>query len=117
VQTEIARSTVRIVSAYCKLLLRHDGFRGLERRRILRCVKGNNGLVKSEVTLPSPEGVAIKASESFTNPGQTNSMPVGLGLATWMKFYTYDAVNLVLPRNRFSIWVAGVGVGLALAIA
>jgi hypothetical protein len=24
-------------------------------------------------------------------------MLLGLGLATWMEFYTYDAVNLVLP--------------------
>jgi MFS transporter, DHA2 family, multidrug resistance protein len=29
--------------------------------------------------------------------GQTNAMLLGLGLATWMEFYTYDGVNLVLP--------------------
>jgi DHA2 family multidrug resistance protein len=34
---------------------------------------------------------------SLTGPGRTSLMLVGLGLATWMEFYTYDAVNLVLP--------------------
>src|ERR1700691_2154148 len=29
--------------------------------------------------------------------GQTGYMLLGLGLATWMEFYTYDGVNLVLP--------------------
>ena len=29
--------------------------------------------------------------------GATNGMLLGLGLATWMEFYTYDGVNLVLP--------------------
>jgi hypothetical protein len=33
----------------------------------------------------------------LAGPGQTSWMLVGLGLATWMEFYTYDAVNLVLP--------------------
>jgi MFS transporter, DHA2 family, multidrug resistance protein len=28
---------------------------------------------------------------------QTGLLLIGLGLATWMEFYTYDAVNLVLP--------------------
>jgi DHA2 family multidrug resistance protein len=51
----------------------------------------------SDVTLPSPEGVAVKASDPLTNSSETNWMLVGLGLATWMEFYTYDAVNLVLP--------------------
>jgi MFS transporter, DHA2 family, multidrug resistance protein len=59
----------------------------------------------SDVTLPSPEGVAIKASDSFTNPGQTSWMLLGLGLATWMEFYTYDAVNLVLPDMAGSFGV------------
>jgi len=29
--------------------------------------------------------------------GQTTYMLLGLGLTTWMEFYTYDGVNLVLP--------------------
>lgn len=29
--------------------------------------------------------------------GATNGLLLGLGLATWMEFYTYDGVNLVLP--------------------
>src|SRR5580704_14009146 len=29
--------------------------------------------------------------------GTTTGVLLGLGLATWMEFYTYDGVNLVLP--------------------
>jgi DHA2 family multidrug resistance protein len=50
-----------------------------------------------DVTLPSPEGLAVKANDGLAKSDQTSWMLVGLGLATWMEFYTYDAVNLVLP--------------------
>jgi MFS transporter, DHA2 family, multidrug resistance protein len=43
---------------------------------------------------------------SLTSPGQTGWMLVGLGLATWMEFYTYDAVNLVLPDIAGSFGVS-----------
>jgi MFS transporter, DHA2 family, multidrug resistance protein len=38
--------------------------------------------------------------------GQTNRVLIGLGLATWMEFYTYDAVNLVLPDMAGSFGVS-----------
>jgi MFS transporter, DHA2 family, multidrug resistance protein len=37
---------------------------------------------------------------------QTKGMLVGLGLATWMEFYTYDAVNLVLPDMAGSFGIS-----------
>ena len=40
------------------------------------------------------------------SPGQTSRMLIGLGLATWMEFYTYDAVNLVLPDMAGSFGVS-----------
>jgi hypothetical protein len=40
---------------------------------------------------------ANRIGAALTGPGRTSLMLVGLGLATWMEFYTYDAVNLVLP--------------------
>src|SRR3984885_5117327 len=58
----------------------------------------------SDVILPAP--AAVNASDGLTNPGQTSSMLVGLGLATWMEFYTYDAVNLVLPDIAGSFGVS-----------
>ena len=45
----------------------------------------------------SDQSIAHHRSAGLTSPGQTGWMLVGLGLATWMEFYTYDAVNLVLP--------------------
>jgi MFS transporter, DHA2 family, multidrug resistance protein len=39
-------------------------------------------------------------------PGQTSRVLIGLGLATWMEFYTYDAVNLVLPDMAGSFGVS-----------
>jgi MFS transporter, DHA2 family, multidrug resistance protein len=43
---------------------------------------------------------------NLTSPGQTSWMLIGLGLATWMEFYTYDAVNLVLPDIAGSFGVS-----------
>ncbi|MBN8953578.1 MULTISPECIES: DHA2 family efflux MFS transporter permease subunit [unclassified Rhizobium] len=43
---------------------------------------------------------------SMTNPAQTNMVLIGLGLATWMEFYTYDAVNLVLPDMAGSFGIS-----------
>src|SRR5271168_5366015 len=37
------------------------------------------------------------AAAAGNSAGQTGYMLLGLGLATWMEFYTYDGVNLVLP--------------------
>lgn len=37
---------------------------------------------------------------------QTSRVLIGLGLATWMEFYTYDAVNLVLPDMAGSFGVS-----------
>ncbi len=60
----------------------------------------------SDVILPSQAHIAVKTGDSHANPGQTNWMLVGLGLATWMEFYTYDAVNLVLPDMAGSFGVS-----------
>jgi DHA2 family multidrug resistance protein len=62
--------------------------------------------IMSHLILTSPEGAAIKANDSLASPGQTSWMLVGLGLATWMEFYTYDAVNLVLPDMAGSFGVS-----------
>jgi MFS transporter, DHA2 family, multidrug resistance protein len=40
--------------------------------------------------------VPLPAATSGT-PAPSKVMLIGLGLATWMEFYTYDGVNLVLP--------------------
>jgi MFS transporter, DHA2 family, multidrug resistance protein len=42
---------------------------------------------------------AARTEESLnaTQTAPSNYMLLGLGLATWMEFYTYDGVNLVLP--------------------
>jgi MFS transporter, DHA2 family, multidrug resistance protein len=37
---------------------------------------------------------------------QTSRVLIGLGLATWMEFYTFDAVNLVLPDMAGSFGVS-----------
>src|SRR5580698_2911754 len=54
----------------------------------------------------SDQSIAHRGSDSLTSPGQTGWMLVGLGLATWMEFYTYDAVNLVLPDMAGSFGVS-----------
>jgi len=44
--------------------------------------------------------VSATVSHSVSGPGSaglSRYMLLGLGLATWMEFYTYDGVNLVLP--------------------
>jgi DHA2 family multidrug resistance protein len=58
----------------------------------------------SDTTLPPSEFVATNAGERAS--GQTNLMLIGLGLATWMEFYTYDAVNLVLPDMAGSFGIS-----------
>jgi hypothetical protein len=45
--------------------------------------------------LPNP--AAIGNAPAAGRSGQTGYMLLGLGLATWMEFFTYDGVNLVLP--------------------
>jgi MFS transporter, DHA2 family, multidrug resistance protein len=45
--------------------------------------------------LPNP--AAIGNPSAAGRSGQTGYMLLGLGLATWMEFFTYDGVNLVLP--------------------
>jgi len=40
------------------------------------------------------------------SPEQTRRVLLGLGLATWMEFYTFDAVNLVLPDMAGSFAVS-----------
>jgi MFS transporter, DHA2 family, multidrug resistance protein len=39
-------------------------------------------------------------------PGQTTRLLLGLGLATWTEFYTFDSVNLVLPDMAGSLGVS-----------
>ncbi len=41
--------------------------------------------------------VAGTVAASQKSAGATSGVLLGLGLATWMEFYTYDGVNLVLP--------------------
>jgi hypothetical protein len=62
--------------------------------------------VRREAPYESP--MATTTVSSWSGPGggkaadgtkvsPSNYMLLGLGLATWMEFYTYDGVNLVLP--------------------
>ena len=44
-----------------------------------------------------PNAAAGGPAAAAARSGQTGYMLLGLGLATWMEFYTYDGVNLVLP--------------------
>ena len=52
---------------------------------------------------PEEIGMPVKAVPTSSGAvGATGASPskymlFGLGLATWMEFYTYDGVNLVLP--------------------
>jgi MFS transporter, DHA2 family, multidrug resistance protein len=51
----------------------------------------------------------VDADGSASNPmssGQTSRLLIGLGLATWMEFYTFDAVNLVLPDMAGSFGIS-----------
>ena len=41
--------------------------------------------------------VAGNSAAIRAGTGPSRYMLLGLGLATWMEFYTYDGVNLVLP--------------------
>jgi MFS transporter, DHA2 family, multidrug resistance protein len=59
----------------------------------------------SDITLRLP-GAPAKANDGLTSPSQTKWMLIGLGLATWMEFYTYDAVNLVLPDMAGSFGIS-----------
>jgi MFS transporter, DHA2 family, multidrug resistance protein len=47
--------------------------------------------------LPNVAAVGSSPQSIAGRSGQTGYMLLGLGLATWMEFYTYDGVNLVLP--------------------
>lgn len=48
--------------------------------------------------LPNREvAVAASSAASRATTGPSSYMLLGLALATWMEFYTYDGVNLVLP--------------------
>ena len=47
-------------------------------------------------TLAVSSGTASELPVAVS-PTQTGRLLLGLGLATWMEFYTFDAVNLVLP--------------------
>jgi len=47
--------------------------------------------------LPNADIIAGNPAIIPSGVGQTKYMLLGLGLATWMEFYTYDGVNLVLP--------------------
>lgn len=48
-------------------------------------------------TLPDREAADAGNSAVPAVIGPSRYMLLGLGLATWMEFYTYDGVNLVLP--------------------
>lgn len=48
------------------------------------------------ITITAPQAAAAPAITPLS-PVQMGRMLTGLGLVTWMQFYTYDAVNLVLP--------------------
>ena len=47
--------------------------------------------------LPNREAIAGNVATVPASAGPNRYMLLGLGLATWMEFYTYDGVNLVLP--------------------
>jgi MFS transporter, DHA2 family, multidrug resistance protein len=48
-------------------------------------------------TASSWRAAGTNKSADTTKANSSNYMLLGLGLATWMEFYTYDGVNLVLP--------------------
>jgi MFS transporter, DHA2 family, multidrug resistance protein len=51
-------------------------------------------------------GLASTPSSIEFTPGELRGLLLGLGLATWMEFYTYDAVNLVLPDMAGSFGIS-----------
>jgi MFS transporter, DHA2 family, multidrug resistance protein len=51
----------------------------------------------SSATQNSGGGLADVAAAGKTGKSETGYMLLGLGLATWMEFYSYDGINLVLP--------------------
>jgi MFS transporter, DHA2 family, multidrug resistance protein len=59
---------------------------------------------QSPIVANSPAGGQMSPSQM--SPGQTRQLLIGLGLATWMEFYTYDAVNLVLPDMAGSLGIS-----------
>jgi DHA2 family multidrug resistance protein len=50
--------------------------------------------------------VAGRPAANQMSAGQTSRLVIGLGLAAWMEFYTYDAVNLVLPDMAGSFGIS-----------
>ena len=60
----------------------------------------------SNEVLTRPDPVIAPRTAPAMTPGQTGRVLLGLGLATWMEFYTYDAVNLVLPDMAGSFGVS-----------
>jgi DHA2 family multidrug resistance protein len=53
-----------------------------------------------------PVATAGNPANAPDGAGQTRYMLLGLGLATWMEFYTYDGINLVLPDMAGSFGVS-----------
>src|SRR5580700_5008021 len=60
----------------------------------------------SDQAVPQSRIVAGSPTAGQMSPGQTNRLLIGLGLATWMEFYTYDVVNLVLPDMAGSFGIS-----------
>lgn len=58
-------------------------------------------------TSPAPGGTPPPANAApALSADQIGRMLLGLGLATWMEFYTFDAVNLVLPDMAGSFGIS-----------
>ena len=53
-----------------------------------------------------PVGPTTNGAATVMTPGQTARVLLGLGLATWTEFYTFDSVNLVLPDMAGSLGVS-----------
>jgi MFS transporter, DHA2 family, multidrug resistance protein len=51
----------------------------------------------SDQAAPQSRIAADRPAADQMSPGQASRLLIGIGLATWMEFYSYDAVNLVLP--------------------
>lgn len=60
----------------------------------------SNEAIISPTVFPAPTSAPVMT------PAQTSRVLIGLGLATWMEFYNYDAVNLVLPDMAGSFGVS-----------
>src|SRR6201999_1607161 len=92
------RCAESVGSTQRKDALRVHGFRVAPRRRIFRCVQSpQRTSIMSDQAAPQSALVAGSSAATKMSPGQTSRLLIGLGLATWLEFYTYDAVNLVLP--------------------